>query len=84
MQITLAAARVNAGFTQKEAATRIGVDRSTVFNWEKGRTSPTYGQLKLLCGLYNMPIDNIFLPATLPKVEKSLYKQNVTDKINTA
>ena len=31
MQITLAAARVNAGFTQKEAATRIGVDRSTVF-----------------------------------------------------
>ena len=69
MQISLAAARVNAGFTQKEAAMRVEVSRNTMLNWEKGYTSPRSDQLKQLCGLYAISIDCIFLPENLPKVD---------------
>lgn len=68
-QITLAAARVNAGLTQQEAANAIGVDKSTLLSWEKGRTSPPSNRLKQLSELYKMPVDFIFLPDTLLKVE---------------
>lgn len=37
LQISLASARVNAQYTQKEVAKFMGVDRSTVIGeWEKG------------------------------------------------
>lgn len=72
-QITLAAARVNAGLTQKQAADAINIDKSTLLNWEKGRTSPSANQLKQLSVLYNMPMDFIFLPDTLLKVDKNKY-----------
>lgn len=46
MGITLKAARVNAGFTQQEAAERLGVAKDTIRNWEKGATYPDVPQLK--------------------------------------
>lgn len=61
MQISLKAARVNAKLTQKEAASRIGVDVSTVVSWENGRTSPKATHLDALCKLYDIPVDHIFL-----------------------
>lgn len=61
MQISLKAARVNAGLTQKEAAQEIGVDVSTIFSWENGKTSPKATHLEALCKLYHMPVDHIFL-----------------------
>ena len=36
IKITLAAARVNAGLTQKQLAEKCGVSESSVFNWENG------------------------------------------------
>ena len=36
LQITLAAARVNAGFTQEEVAKKMGISKQTIINWEKG------------------------------------------------
>lgn len=62
MKITLRAARVNANIKQEEAARAIGVDKATIINWEKGRTSPRLDQMDKLCRLYNAPIDDIFLP----------------------
>ena len=55
----MAAARVNAGLTQKMAAEKIGVSLSTIKNWEKGHTSPKYKQLDAICGAYEIPVDNI-------------------------
>lgn len=62
MQISLKAARVNAGLTQKEAADRLGVDVSTVISWENGKTSPKAVQLQRLCEVYGVDsVDFLFL-----------------------
>lgn len=59
-KITLAAARVNAGFSQVEAAKKIGVSSRTLSSWENGKTFPDAKQLMFLCSLYNWPVDGIF------------------------
>ncbi|MBK5253999.1 MAG: helix-turn-helix domain-containing protein [Peptostreptococcaceae bacterium] len=58
--MSLAAARVNAGFTQKEVAKALNVGNQTVISWEKGESEPRVNQAIVLCELYNLPIDNIF------------------------
>lgn len=60
LQISLAAARVNAEMTQKQVADAMKVDRSTVGRWEKGEKVPDYDEAKRLAGLYRVPLDNIF------------------------
>ena len=62
LQISLAAARVNAGMTQEDVAARMHVSKNTVINWEKGKVSPAFAALQALSALYRIPIDNIFLP----------------------
>ena len=62
LQITLAAARVNAGMTQEDVAVRMHVSKNTVINWEKGKVSPAFATLQALSAFYRIPIDNIFLP----------------------
>ena len=59
-QITLKAARVNAGFTQTKVAEKLGVSTSTVKNWEQGKTFPKQPHIELLCELYNVQYDQIF------------------------
>lgn len=72
IQISLAAARVNAGLTQEEVATRIGVTKQTIINWEKGRIVPGIPQIEMLSGMYNIPQDNIFLPCYSTKSRHKL------------
>ena len=60
IQITLAAARVNKGLTQSEAAKKIGVSVTSIKNWEAGRTYPTQPQIAKLCSVYGVPYDNLF------------------------
>ena len=36
-QISLAAARVNAGLTQEAAAKKMSISKNTLVNWEKGK-----------------------------------------------
>lgn len=59
MRITLKAARVNKGFTQKFVAAQIGVAKETVGNWESGKTMPKAGQIVELCTLYGLSYDSI-------------------------
>lgn len=61
MQISLKAARVNAGMRQTDAAHAIGVDKCTIGNWEKGKTAPRAPQLQDLCRVYGVSVDDIFL-----------------------
>lgn len=62
IQISLAAARVNAKLTQEEVAKEMKVSKNTVVNWEKGISEPTISQGLRLSEIYKMPLDNIFLP----------------------
>lgn len=60
LQISLAAARVNAEMTQEQVAEKMQVDRSTVRRWEKGDKIPGYDESKKLSAIYNIPLDYIF------------------------
>ena len=62
LQIKLSAARVNAGLTQNDVAKYMKVGKQTIVNWEKGNTEPKISQIRELSNLYNIPIENIFLP----------------------
>ena len=63
MKISLAAARVNAGLAQKEAAVMLGVSNKTLSSWENGTSFPNAQQIEKICELYVVSYDNInFLP----------------------
>ena len=62
-QISLAAARVNAGLTQDDTAKKLHVTKQTIVNWEKGASEPSITQARSLSDLYDIPLDYIFLPS---------------------
>lgn len=57
VKISMAAARVNAGLTQKELAKACGVTESTIINWEKGQSFPHIKKLPLLEKAYGISLD---------------------------
>jgi DNA-binding XRE family transcriptional regulator len=59
-KISLAAARVNAGFLQEVAAAKLHVTAETLRSWETGKTVPGYDKVMEICRLYNYPADYIF------------------------
>lgn len=62
MAITLKAARVNRGYTQREAAALIDVTEDTISNWERGKSFPNVPQLKKIEEVYGVTYnDLIFL-----------------------
>ena len=58
-KLTPAAARVNAGIKQKNAADSLGVTTATLQNWEKGKTSPPIGKAQKMSMLYKVRLDEI-------------------------
>lgn len=62
LQISLAAARVNAKMTQEDVAKTMKIGKRTIINWEKGETIPSFADLNMLSEIYGIPIDNISLP----------------------
>ena len=54
LKITLAAARVNAGLTQKEVAKDMHISHTTLIEWEKGKDTPKVSQLRRLFELYDI------------------------------
>lgn len=71
VRISLRAARVNAGYLQKEAADRLGVSNKTLGNWENGVTFPPVDKIPTLCELYGVSYDSLnFLPNDSLKAKK--------------
>lgn len=63
VKLSIRAARVNIGLSQKEAAARLGVSNKTLGNWEKGITFPPVDKIPVICELYGVSYDNLnFLP----------------------
>jgi conserved domain protein len=60
LQISLKAARINAGFTQEEVAKKLGKSTNTIIAWETGKSKPDIANTYLLSKIYKMDIDNIF------------------------
>lgn len=61
IQISLAAARVNAGFKQDEAAKKLGVTPKTLRGYEQGKVIIPSTTLRKAAKLYNIPSDMIRL-----------------------
>jgi transcriptional regulator with XRE-family HTH domain len=63
LKLTLEAVRVNAGYTQKEAAEILGISNTTLCAWENGKSFPRADQIAKICELYGVTYDQIiFLP----------------------
>lgn len=68
MQITLKAARVNAGYTLTQAAELLDVSVSALSRYENSKSFPNVDVVKRVVSLYTIPFDNInFLPAVTTK-----------------
>lgn len=63
-KMTMRAARVNAGLSQKGVASALNVSNKTISAWENGKSFPTADKIPLICDLYGLSYDDIiFLPA---------------------
>lgn len=58
-KITLKAARVNAGFSQKEAAKELEISNTTLCSWENGKSFPNQPMIEAMCELYGVSYDNL-------------------------
>ena len=47
---------------QREMAQYLGVDVSTILNWEKGKSEPSTSQLRKISEISGIPMDFIFVP----------------------
>jgi Predicted transcription factor, homolog of eukaryotic MBF1 len=60
IEITLKAARVNAGLKQKEAAEKLDISVSSLQGYESGKTCPSWKTIKKMEILYDYPAKYIF------------------------
>lgn len=57
VKMTLAAARKNAGYSQKEAANLLNISNATLCAWEKGKSFPKQPMIEKMCELYGVAYD---------------------------
>ena len=62
LKISLKAARVNKNYTQEYIAKELKKSKTTINNWENGKTSPDKGNFESLCRIYDVSTDDIILP----------------------
>ena len=53
----LKACRVQAGYTQREVADKLGVTEASVINWETGKGAPSMENGLALTKLYDIPME---------------------------
>lgn len=58
-KLTLKALRVNAGYSQKEAAQLLGLSNQTLCKWERGKSFPSQPHIEAICKLYGVHYDSI-------------------------
>ncbi|ESV53798.1 Cro/Cl family transcriptional regulator [Streptococcus agalactiae LMG 14747] len=68
---TLKACRVNAGYTLREVAQKVGKNFQTISKYEKDSALIPFELLKELSILYQVKMDDIFLGDSTKKIELS-------------
>ena len=61
LKITLAAARVTAGLSQREAAKLLGITPGTLRNYERGKQVPSWITAKEMERIYGISADNMII-----------------------
>ncbi len=67
-QITLKAARVNAGLTQADVASSLHRNKQTIVNWENGVTDIKMSDFQKLSELYRIPMEYMKIPEKTGKI----------------
>lgn len=62
IKLTMAAARVNVGMTQKDAAKKLGISRELLVAIENGKRKVKPTELMAMAMLYGIPVDVFSLP----------------------
>lgn len=62
IRLTLAAARVNADLTQKEAAKKLGISVTSLRSYEVGTRSPNWKTVQKMVDIYGVPVECFNLP----------------------
>ena len=65
-KMTLRAARVNAGYGQKDAAKRLNVSNKTLCAWECGKSFPKADKIPAICALYGISFDDLIFLTDKP------------------
>jgi len=63
VKISLRAARVNANLKQTDITKELKISKNTLISWEKGITSPPFDRVIQLCKIYQVSVNDIFLPS---------------------
>lgn len=61
LTMTIKAARVNAGLTQKEAAEKLGISYQTLSKYENNPGQMPVKMVLDMCDLYHINVDSLFL-----------------------
>ena len=61
-KITIASARVNAGYTQAQFAKKLGVFLSALQKWEDGKSDMRVSSLKKISEITGFSMDDFILP----------------------
>lgn len=78
MQITLKAARVNKGLTQREAAKYLKVNFQTISKYEIDSSKIPMKLLKDMCSLYKIPMNYIILGKSTKKKRTKIINKGVS------
>lgn len=70
LKMTLEAARVNAGYTQVQAAKILGLKPTTLASWEKDSTRLSYVEAHRLARLYRITPDLLFFGSKYEFISK--------------
>ena len=65
LKISLRAARINAGMTQKEVADKLRKHKMTIAHWENGQTPVDMANFAAMCNLYGVPENCVIMPKKL-------------------
>ncbi len=68
----LSAARLKKHWTLEEAAAELGVDRSTLLRWEKGKTTPQPMHVRKLCEIYGLTAQELGLEDDPGEVQSTI------------
>lgn len=59
MELSIKGARTEAGYTQKETASALGINKNTYISYEKYRTIPDISTAKRMAELFGRNVDEI-------------------------
>ena len=65
-KLTIKAARVNAGYSQKAAAKELKISNKTLCGWEKGKSAPSVHHADAMCKLYGVSYDDVIFLRSNP------------------